>query len=234
MANGAAQYQWSPSIGLNNANAAATMATPNITTRYRVIGKDEKNCFTDSAFVSIIVHKYPTVEAGADRTINVGQTIDIIPQVSSDVTTARWSTTGGNFRDVFPGITVRPTQTTTYTVEVSNEGGCNATDQLVVNVLCDGSNLFVPNTFSPNNDGMNDIFFPRGSGLLNIKKFKIYNRWGELIFEQGGFKANDARRGWNGTFRGKQISPDVFVYSIEVLCENNTSMTFTGNIALIK
>jgi gliding motility-associated-like protein len=234
MASGTDRYQWTPAIGVNNAGSASTLATPAITTRYKVTGQDEKKCFTDSAFVNVTVFNIPTVEAGPDRTINVGQTIDIVPQVSPDVTEARWSSTGGNFRDVFPGISIKPTKTTTFEVEVRNQGGCSATDKLTVNVLCDGSNLFIPNTFSPNNDGMNDIFYPRGTGLFSISKFRIYNRWGELVFEQRGFKANDASKGWNGTFKGKKLSPDVFVYSVEVLCENNTAMTFTGNIALIK
>lgn len=234
MANGATHYQWTPAIGVNNPTTASTLVTPTVTTRYKVTGQDQKKCFTDSAFVQIIVHNYPTVEAGADRTINVGQTIDIVPQISADVTEARWSSTGGNFRDVFPGISIKPTKTTTYEVEVRNEGGCSATDKLTVNVLCDGSNLFIPNTFSPNNDGMNDVFYPRGTGLFSISKFRIFNRWGELIFEQKGIKANDVSKGWNGTFKGKKLNPDVFIYTVEVLCENNTAMTFSGNIALIK
>jgi len=233
-ASGAASYSWYPSTGLDNPNGSTTMATPTVTTNYRVIGSDDKGCFKDTAYVMVKVFDMPTVEAGADRTINVGQTIDLIPQVSPDVISARWSPTGSIFRDIFPGITVKPTTTTTYTVVVKNSGGCTASDQLTVNVLCDGANMFIPNTFSPNNDGMNDVFYPRGSGIFTIKRIKIFNRWGEIVFEKGIVNANDASQGWDGTFRGKKLNPDVYVYMVEVLCDNNTPLVFKGNVALIK
>jgi len=233
-ANGAYSYTWSPSTGLDNPNTASPLATPSTTTTYQVIGKDDKNCFSDTAYVPVIVFENPTVEAGNDRTLNVGQSIDLIPQISTDVIDARWSPTGSIFRDIFPGVTVRPNITTTYTVVVTNRGGCTASDQLTVNVLCNGANMFIPNTFSPNGDGMNDLFYPRGSGIFTIKRIKIYSRWGEVIFEKNNFNANDVSKAWDGTFKGKNLSSDVFVYVVEVVCDDNTMLTFKGNVALIK
>ncbi|MEI8053660.1 MAG: PKD domain-containing protein [Bacteroidota bacterium] len=233
-ANGAYTYTWSPSTGLDNPNTASPLATPSTTTTYQVIGKDDKNCFSDTAYVPVIVFENPTVEAGNDRTLNVGQSIDLIPQISTDVIDARWSPTGSIFRDIFPGVTVRPNITTTYTVVVTNRGGCTASDQLTVNVLCNGANMFIPNTFSPNGDGMNDLFYPRGSGIFTIKRIKIYSRWGEVIFEKNNFNANDVSKAWDGTFKGKNLSSDVFVYVVEVVCDDNTMLTFKGNVALIK
>jgi gliding motility-associated-like protein len=233
-ASGASSYSWYPTEGLDQSNGPTTMAMPNTTTNYRVIGSDDKGCFKDTAYVLVKVFQIPTVEAGADRTINVGQSIDLIPQVSPDVLSARWSPTGSIFRDIFPGITVKPTFTTTYTVVVKNNGGCTASDQLTVNVLCNGANMFIPNTFSPNNDGMNDVFYPRGSGIFTIKRIKVFNRWGEIVFEKGVINANDASQGWDGTFRGKKLNPDVYVYTVEVLCDNDTPLIFKGNVALIK
>ena len=94
--------------------------------------------------------------------------------------------------------------------------------------------MFIPNTFSPNNDGMNDVFYPRGKGIFAIKRMKIFSRWGEVIFERNDFNANDASKGWDGTYNGKALSPDVFVYTVDVVCDNNTVLNFKGNIALIK
>jgi len=233
-ANGAYRYTWTPSTGLDNPNSANPVATPRVSTTYQVVGTDDKNCFTVTATIPIIVHNYPTVEAGADRTINVGQTINIIPQVSSDVIDARWTPTNAIFRDIFPGITVKPNTTTTYKVVVKNKGGCKATDELTVNVLCNGANMFVPNTFSPNQDGVNDLFYPRGSGIFTIKRFKVFSRWGEVIFEQNNFNANDPSKGWDGTFKGKKLDPDVFIYTVDVMCDNYTVLSFKGNVALIK
>ena len=234
MASGAHGYTWTPSTGLDNPTAANPVASPTTTTIYQVVGVDDRGCFRDTALVPVIVFSMPTVEAGADRVLNVGQTIDLIPQVSADVISARWTPTGSIFRDVFPGVTVKPRATTTYTVKVSNSGGCTTTDQLTVNVLCNGANLFIPNTFSPNGDGMNDQFYPRGSGIFTIKSMKIFSRWGEIVFEKNNFNANDVSKAWDGKFKGRPSSPDVFVYVVDVICENNEVLTFKGNVALIK
>jgi gliding motility-associated-like protein len=81
---------------------------------------------------------------------------------------------------------------------------------------------------------MNDIFYPRGTGIFMIKNMKIFSRWGEKLFERNNFKANDANKGWDGTFRGQQLTSDVFVYVIEVQCDNNSTLTFKGDISLLK
>jgi gliding motility-associated-like protein len=94
--------------------------------------------------------------------------------------------------------------------------------------------MFIPNTFSPNGDGMNDLFYPRGSGIFTIKSIKIFSRWGEIIFEKNNFNANDASKAWDGTFKGKKLNSDVFVYMVEVVCDNNEKLVFKGNVALIK
>ena len=100
--------------------------------------------------------------------------------------------------------------------------------------MCNNANIFVPNTFSPNGDGANDIFYPRGSGIFKIKNLKVYNRWGQIVFERSNVNANDASEGWNGSYKGEKLPPDIFVYVLEVVCENNTTLIFKGNIALIK
>jgi gliding motility-associated-like protein len=233
-ASGAYSYQWSPATGLSSTTAANPVASPQITTSYRVIGTDDRNCFTDTAYIPMVVYNIPTVEAGSDKTMNVGQTIDLIPTISPDVTDVLWSPTGSVFRNIWPGITVKPRETTVYTVEVSNRGGCTATDNLVVSVICNGANIFIPNTFSPNGDGANDIFYPRGSGVFSIKSERIFSRWGEIVFEKHNFNANDISAAWDGTYKGQKLNPDVYVYVIEVLCDNNSLLTYKGNVALIK
>ena len=233
-ASGASNYVWAPAAGLSNPSIANPIATPASTTNYMVVGKDDKGCFRDSAFVPIRVFPYPTVDAGADKTINVGQTTDLDPVLSTDVINTQWTPTSGIFRNRLPGITVKPPQTTEYTVEVSNAGGCRARDKVTVYVLCNNANVFIPNTFSPNGNGANDVFYPRGTGVFSIKTFRIFNRWGEVVFEKANFNANDASSGWDGTFKGAKLNPDVFVYTIDIICENNTILSYKGNIALIR
>jgi len=92
----------------------------------------------------------------------------------------------------------------------------------------------MPNTFSPNGDGVNDIFYPRGSGIFQVKMLRIFNRWGATVFEKSNLSANDISAGWNGTCKGAKLPPDVFVYTMDVICDNNTVLTFKGNVALIR
>jgi gliding motility-associated-like protein len=233
-AAGGEKYIWSPSTGLNDASLARPTATPLQSTNYRVIASDVIGCFKDTGYVPIKVYPMPEVSAGDDKTINVGKTIDLLPVISSDVTNVNWSPTSGIFRNSYPGISVKPNESAEYTVEVANEGGCMAKDKVTVYVLCNNSNIFIPNTFSPNGDGANDIFFPRGSGIFQVKMLRVFNRWGESVFEKSNFYANDISSGWNGIYKGAKLLPDIFVYAMDVICDNNTVLTFKGNIALIR
>jgi gliding motility-associated-like protein len=81
---------------------------------------------------------------------------------------------------------------------------------------------------------MNDVFYVRGKGLERVKSLRIFNRWGQIVFEQTNFPVNDAAYGWNGTFKGNNAVPDVYVYQLEVFCENSQIIRFDGNVALIK
>lgn len=233
-ANGADRYRWSPAAGLSNPAIANPRARPDQTTTYQVIGTDQRGCFSDTALIPIRVYPIPTVNAGDDKTINIGQSIDLVPVLSPDVTGVLWSPTSGIFRTNYPAITVKPRETTQYMVEVRNDGGCTARDQVTVFVICTGANVFIPNTFSPNGDGANDVFYPRGTGLFSIKTLRIFNRWGEVVFEKNNFNPNDAASGWNGTYKGVRLTPDVYVYTADILCDNSTVLTLKGNVALIQ
>lgn len=234
LASGTDSYSWSPAAGLDNPNISEPTATPSVTTNYMVVGSDNIGCFKDTGYVNIRVNPIPTVEAGVDKTINVGQTIDLVPVISADVTNVVWNPTTGLFRNIYPGISVKPMENTEYNVEVKNRGGCLARDRVTVYVICNGSNIFIPNTFSPNGDGANDIFYPRGTGLFKIKSLRIFTRWGEIVFEKTNFDANNAAYGWDGTNKGQKASPDVFVYTLEVICDNGSVLTYRGNISLVK
>ncbi len=232
--SGAELYTWYPSCGLDNIHSSSPVVSPNMNVIYQVVGTDNKKCFSDTAFVPVVVFNYPSVDAGEDKTINVGQSVELIPRFSSDITDFRWNPSPNQFRNTDGRITVKPNVTTTYEIEVSNAGGCKSRDAVTVNVLCNGANLYVPNTFSPNEDGMNDVFFPRGTGIFSIKSMRIFSRWGEKIFERNNFKANDVSKGWDGSFKNQQLTPDVFVYVMEVQCDNNAILTFKGDISLLK
>jgi gliding motility-associated-like protein len=233
-ASGTDKYAWFPATGLNNSNISSPVASPTSSTIYQVIGTDSKGCFRDTAYVPVKVYPMPTVNAGEDKTINVGQQIQIAPTVSNDVTNVTWTPSTGIVSRDQNSITVAPKESIEYTIEVSNEGHCRAQDRVSVFVLCNNANVFVPNTFSPNGDGANDIFYPRGSGVFKILNLRVFNRWGQIVYDRSNINANDPSVGWDGTYKGNPLSPDVFVYVLQVVCENNSILTFKGNIALLK
>ena len=85
-----------------------------------------------------------------------------------------------------------------------------------------------PNAFSPNADNVNDVLFVRGENLMEIN-LKIFDRWGELVFE-----TQDQSVGWDGTFKGEKLDPDVYVYHLTVICVDQTENLIKGNITLMR
>ncbi|MEI8059398.1 MAG: PKD domain-containing protein, partial [Ferruginibacter sp.] len=233
-ASGAFSYSWSPSTGLNSSTIATPLASPSTTTTYRVIGSDDKACFNDTGFVTVKVYPIPVVDAGQDKTINVGQSIELKPTISPDVTSVIWTPTQSIVQNNFPNITVKPNETTQYTIEARNPGGCKTRDKVTIFLICNGANVFIPNTFSPNEDGINDVFYPRGTGLFRIKTLRIFNRWGQVVYEKNNIMPNDVASGWDGTFKGLKLNPDVYVYTADIICDNNSILTLKGNVSLIK
>ena len=100
--------------------------------------------------------------------------------------------------------------------------------------------MYIPNIFSPNNDGQNDVFRIRGAGVAEIKQFRIYNRWGEEVFQcrtslrqaQGRLALEDC--GWDGTYHGKDAPVGVYVYYVEVVLLNGETMVKRGNVTLVR
>jgi gliding motility-associated-like protein len=133
-----------------------------------------------------------------------------------------------------PQPIANPQFTTDYRVNIQDRYGCKNSGDITVKVICNGQNFFIPNTFSPNGDGINDIFYLRGTGLFRIKSLLVFNRWGEIVFEKREFPVNDALSGWDGNYKGKKAKPDVYVYQIEIICSNGEIIKYSGNIALIQ
>lgn len=234
-ASGSQRYSWLPSTGLNDPNSPTPQASPITSTLYTVTATDSANCFVDTANVFIKVFPMPTVEAGPDQTIEVGSAgVKLHATGSADVISWMWSPSPGLSCIDCPDPNASPKQTTQYTIVVKNEGECSAKDNLTIYVVCNQGNLYIPNTFSPNGDGMNDRFYPRGKGVFMIKSFRVFNRWGEMVFERLNFNPNDASAGWDGKYKGKVLSPDVFVYVCEIVCENNQLLSYKGDVTLLQ
>jgi gliding motility-associated-like protein len=234
IASGADQYSWSPSIGLDNAGIASPSASPSTSTLYTLTAKDSLHCFTETGSVFIKVYPIPTIEAGQDATIVVGNQVPLHSTGSPDIVSWKWRPAYNLSCSNCADPVASPRQTTKYLLEVKNEGSCLARDYLTIYVTCNKGELFIPNTFSPNGDGMNDRFYPRARGTFMIRSLRVYNRWGELVFEKLSFSPNEASSGWDGKFGGKTLSPDVYVYICEIQCENGETLRYTGDVTLIQ
>ncbi|MFT3936500.1 MAG: PKD domain-containing protein [Chitinophagaceae bacterium] len=233
-ATNAELYDWTPSTSLDNSHIKSPLARPGQTTDYQVIGRDSVGCYADTGHIKLVVYGFPTVDAGPDKTISVGSSTELNAKISSDAISIKWQPSTGLSCTNCPNPVANPKQTTLYSLVAINEGGCVSKDDISLFVVCNNGNIFMPNTFSPNGDGTNDVFYPRGTGLYNIRSMRIFNRWGEPVFEGTNFNANDAAKGWKGDFKGKPAPNDVYVYFVEVICENNSVIMYSGNITLIR
>ncbi len=125
-------------------------------------------------------------------------------------------------------------QTTQFNVTATNQYGCQDSAHVIIDVLCDKSQVFIPNTFTPNGDGQNDVFYPRGIGIKVVKSFRIYNRWGQLVFERDDIQLNDEHSGWDGTFNGAKPVPDTYIYAMDAVCDNGSPIDWKGDVTLIR
>ncbi|WP_198315789.1 PKD domain-containing protein [Chitinophaga tropicalis] len=233
-ASGAVNYQWSPATGLSSATTANPLAFPDSTTTYTVTGSGSDACFTDTKTATVTVHALPQINAGEDMQLGVGTSIVLPATGSSDITDIEWSpATGLSCIDCLRP-TASPKQSITYHVTVSNDFGCKNMDDITITMICESGSTFLPNTFTPNGDGQNDIFYIRGKGVKSVKSFRIFNRWGQQVFERTNFGIEDPLYGWDGKQNGQLVNPDVFIYIIELICDTNEAFTIKGNVMLLR
>jgi gliding motility-associated-like protein len=232
LASGAETYQWVPATGLDNPAIANPLATPAQTTTYLVISR-ESTCIPDSDRVTVVIWPKPEVNAGTDVQIYSGKSTQLVAYGPS-INTFLWSPAEGLSCTDCADPEAAPKRTTEYIIYASNNFGCSDTDAVVVTVLCDQSQLFIPNSFSPNSDGQNDRFFPHGTGLDRVISFRVYNRWGQAVYERAGFAPNSDADGWDGTHLGSALPPDTFVYIVEAECTNGERIQVKGDVTLVR
>jgi gliding motility-associated-like protein len=116
-----------------------------------------------------------------------------------------------------------------YTLKVSTAAGCFSIDTIHVTVYKVKPDLFVPDAFTPNGDGMNDVFKPIPVGIKSLTFFKVYNRLGELVFS-----TNKQKEGWDGTFKGQPQDPGVFVWMAEGIDYLGKVIFKKGSVTLIR
>jgi gliding motility-associated-like protein len=233
-ASGAYTYTWTPASTLNQATGDSVIARPSTTTTYTVIGADQYNCFYDTGTVTVYVDTLPSVVAGPDVSILAGTSTTLDTRVSSDVISWTWSPSSGLDCTTCPSPTSTPLVPTTYTVTVSTALGCTSTATVTVRLLCSQTAVHIPNAFTPDKGGANDLFYPVGSGIKVVKFFQVYSRWGELLFSRENMPANDRNYGWNGTLNGTKQPAGTYVYMVGIECFTGENFMLKGTVELLR
>lgn len=185
-----------------------------------------RNVFGCDSIVEVNVNALPApaVNAGSDTNINYGETAQLL---ATGALSYLWS---NGLRG--PLIFVNPTLTTTYMVTGSNANGCEGTDSVTVFIrrIDDLRYFAIPDAFTPNGDGLNDRFNIVGRDNVILDAFRIFNRWGELVFDN-----QFSYDGWDGSIQGKPQPSETYVYYISgKTVQQSTEFKRTGTISLIR
>jgi gliding motility-associated-like protein len=236
-ATGGVLYSWQPSQTLTNSNVFNPLAFPATSTIYSVTISTLKGLDTCKSILTAMVNILPfsynsssitvspstiTLGQSSNVTLNglpVNNTITVVPD-------AHVSYTGVN------SFAITPAKSGEYTIYSTDANNCRHTLKTIyVEVhtnLCNEGVVYLPTGFTPNNDGVNDVLYIRSNFITDVY-LTIYDRWGEKLFE-----TNDVKRGWDGTFKGKQLDQGVYGYYMTFTCNNGEQSFKKGNITLTK
>ncbi len=239
---GGTYYTWTPPTFLDVADEAVVVSTPSTSIAYNVttLGPYRVCPPTSQVIIIQVLPPMPLDVTATPQRILLGATSQLTAYPAGRIDSILWfpSATLDCYYCIEP--VAQPASTTTYSAIIFYSminAYCTSSDSVTVIVYneCGQENMYIPNTFTPNGDGKNDAFYPRGYGLMDITIFRIFDRWGNLLYEATDIKPNDKNTAWYGTDRrGKNVDPGVYVYYMEGYCTNNEKVTLTGNISLLR
>jgi len=225
------KFVWTPALD----PVANPKVTPTQSGTYTVIVNNQFGCIDTIQFNVSVVDLGVTAQITGEDTLYVGQTTTLLATVTGNVPnppiswTPSETLTGANTLNP----TAKPTETTEYTVTVTDpEGMCPATAAVTVVVIagqCEEPYIFVPKAFTPNDDNHNDRFIVRGGNITELL-FIVWNRWGEEVYRTT--QVDDA--GWDGTFNGKELTPDSYAWYLKARCGNGAEYIKKGDVTLLK
>jgi gliding motility-associated-like protein len=222
-------YNWSPQQILNNPTIADPIAFVGSRANSVQLIATSGHCIPDTQTVSIDVQPLPdiTVSEGVTTTINAETPLFA---ASHQDLTYTWSSQDSLSCTDCARPNVYPKTSGLVYVEGVNAQGCAIKDSIFINVVgCDGKNVYLPNTFTPNGDGVNDKFYVRSNALTNLKYFRIYDAWGQTVFE-----TDNLSEGWDGTVAGRAAPLGVYVYELQATCQNGYDVIKTGNVTAVR
>ncbi len=225
-ASGGAFYNWSPAGTLTSPRQPRTLAWPTDTTTYTVTVTDTLGCpkpITSSVTVNVV----PPVPAfaGNDTIVIKGRPFQLN---GSGGYTYQWSPAEGLSDPDIPNPITTIDRTFTYHLKVYTPEGCLGEDDINLRFMA-GPEIYVPNAFSPNGDGLNDIFRPLPVGITKLDYFRVYNRWGELVFS-----TQEYMKGWDGQQRGGPAANGTYVWVVGGLNETGQMVEYKGTVTLVR
>jgi gliding motility-associated-like protein len=236
-------YTWTPSNTLTADNISNPIASPTETTTYNVVGSLGGNCATASAQITVNVNQLPQLSITPQNTTffpNPNLKVKLVantdpnniivwdPQIIEPTPLLDYYSAYTTVQFTPPNVGDRYQ----YLVTVTDANSCTNTSvvTLTKRTECEDSQIFVPTAFSPNGDGKNDVLYARGSAINGITVFRVFDRWGNMMFE-----TTDIKKGWDGTYQGKFVNPDVYVYYLEAPCALDKRPIFQkGNVTVIR
>jgi gliding motility-associated-like protein len=170
----------------------------------------------------ITVYPSPTVSAEEDVTIFEGNSV-IIKATANNAFTYKWYPSAGLDHDDVLNPVASPTESTTYKLIVTSAANCTATDEVNINVL---KKLVVPNTFTPNGDGYNDVWEIKYLSAYPNNTVDVYNRYGEKLYSSVGYGLP-----WDGKYKGTDVPPGTYYYIIN---PKNGRKVISGSVTIIR
>jgi len=224
-------YVWTPSLPAE----ASQLVSPGITTQYHVAVTDSRSgCSKDTTFTVQVTSIGVNAEIVGKDTLFFGEstTLQANTTGNGNTFTFEWSPSDGLSNPFAATTEAAPEENTIYTVTVTSENGCTATDEAEVfyrGNLCEEPFIFVPKAFTPNNDSNNDFFIIRGVNIVELE-FVVWSRWGEKVYQTSDVNA----QGWDGTYKGAELTPDSYAWYARVRCGNGAIYENKGDVTLLK
>lgn len=202
--------------------------------RYVVYVRDRAGCVDTS---SVYINGLPQLDldAGRDREIELGDSTHTFVTTNAFIPIKlKWTPSGSVSCDTCESVFLKPIETTAYTIVGTGPQGCTEKTRLLVKVKMN-KKVYLPNVFTPNGDGVNDFFFPNTARhIKQVNYMRVFNRWGEMVFEKKEFQPNEENSGWDGSHKGSLLVGDVYAYVVEVLLHNGLTEIYKGDVTLIR
>lgn len=203
---------------------------------YKLYVLDQNDCIT-SEFVGIHIPFPVSVDLGDNQILGLGDSTLITAMVNVPfalLDSISWTGITGSICDTCLQQWVSPFITSVYAIEVINSDGCRAADDMTITVVRNDE-IYVPNVFSPNGDGINDLMqISTGSFVESIQTFEVFDRWGNLVFEQHQVATSDPRLAWDGTFHNQPLNPAVYAFRMIARLRDGSSVIRSGDVTLVR